>query len=434
MAKIPYRYENLKDSGIKWLGNIPVHWNVERAKSLFRRMQRPISDSDDIVTVFRDGEVTLRKNRRTSGFTNSFKEIGYQGIRKGDLVIHAMDAFAGAIGVSDSDGKGTPVYSVYTPEDPTRVHIPYYGLLVREMAISGFVLSLGKGIRERSSEFRHKEFAPLELPVPPLAEQQAIADYLDARTAQIDRKIELLRQKAEKYRQLKQSIINETVTRGLDPSAPMKDSGVAWIGQVPAHWALRRIKDIGRSIIGVTYTPEDIVENESVGTLVLRASNIQDDKLSMDDSVYIRSEIADQRTLRKNDVLICSRSGSRTLIGKNIVIDERAEGCSFGAFMTVLRLKVSSKFISYYLKSSLFESQSGSFGSSTINQLTVTTLNNMFVPMPPNQELDAVVAYLDMKTGGIDNLIEMIETQIEKLQELRKALINDVVTGKLRVV
>ena len=108
------KYPAFKDSGEIWLETIPSHWDMRKAKWLFKREERPVRPEDDIVTCFRDGQVTLRSNRRTDGFTNALKEHGYQGIRKGDLVIHAMDAFAGAIGVSDSDGKSTPVYSVCT--------------------------------------------------------------------------------------------------------------------------------------------------------------------------------------------------------------------------------------------------------------------------------------------------------------------------------
>ena len=109
-------YPAYKLSGLEWLANIPAHWRTERGKWLLKKMKRPVRDTDEVVTCFRDGVVTLRKNRRTEGFTESLQEIGYQGIREGDLVIHAMDAFAGAIGVADSDGKGTPVYSVCRPD------------------------------------------------------------------------------------------------------------------------------------------------------------------------------------------------------------------------------------------------------------------------------------------------------------------------------
>ncbi|EDP6841312.1 hypothetical protein GN629_08195 [Campylobacter upsaliensis] len=113
----PYESSEIsyKPSGIKWLGEIPHHWEIKKAKGIFKEVKRSVKDNDEIITCFRDGIVTLRKNRRTEGFTNSLKEIGYQGIRVNDLVIHSMDAFAGAIGVSDSNGKATPVYVVCVP-------------------------------------------------------------------------------------------------------------------------------------------------------------------------------------------------------------------------------------------------------------------------------------------------------------------------------
>jgi type I restriction enzyme S subunit len=146
-------------------------------------MNRPIRSDDDVVTCFRDGIVTLRKNRRVSGFTESLKEIGYQGVRRGDLVIHAMDAFAGAIGVSDSEGKCTPVYAVCQPREDVNSH--YYAYIVREMARSQWIAALAKGIRERSTDFRFDGFASQNVPIPPREEQDKIAIFID----HIDRRI-----------------------------------------------------------------------------------------------------------------------------------------------------------------------------------------------------------------------------------------------------
>ena len=202
----------MKESGVEWIGKVPAHWEVKRAKDLFKKHDRKCFEHDDIVTAFRDGQVTRRLNRRTSGFTNAIKEIGYQRIHSGDLVIHAMDAFAGAIGVSDSTGKSSPVYSAYTALDKRKTFIPYYGKLLREMAVSGFISSLGKGIRERSTEFRHREFAPLELVLPPLEEQTAIAAYLDTKTAQIDRIVSTINTQIEKLKELRKTLINDVVT------------------------------------------------------------------------------------------------------------------------------------------------------------------------------------------------------------------------------
>ena len=142
-------YPDYRASDVPWAGQLPAHWKTERAKWLFTRVDRPVRPEDGIVTCFRDGVVTLRTNRRTTGFTEALKEIGYQGIRKGDLVIHAMDAFAGAVGVSDSDGKGTPVYAVCQPAEG--VDAEYYARVVGEMARSQYIAALSTGIRQRQS-------------------------------------------------------------------------------------------------------------------------------------------------------------------------------------------------------------------------------------------------------------------------------------------
>ena len=155
----------MKESGIEWLGKIPAHWEMMRAKYMFNKEKRAVRTNDKVVTCFRDGQVTLRENRRISGFTESLTETGYQGVRKGDLVIHQMDAFAGAIGVSDSDGKGTSVYHCCTPKGNYSPH--YYAHLIREMARSGYIESLYRGIRERSSDFNYDTFSKQYLPIPP---------------------------------------------------------------------------------------------------------------------------------------------------------------------------------------------------------------------------------------------------------------------------
>ncbi len=185
------QYNSYKDSGVDWLGEIPEEWHTEKGKWLFNKMDRPIREDDGIVTCFRDGEVTLRSNRRTDGFTNALKEHGYQGIRKGDLVIHQMDAFAGAIGVSDSEGKSTPVYSVCVPKKPDQISPHYYMYFMRSMALRGFILSLAKGIRERSTDFRYNDFAKLDLPLPPYNVQIKISKFIESRTTQIDQAITL---------------------------------------------------------------------------------------------------------------------------------------------------------------------------------------------------------------------------------------------------
>ncbi|MGN0886720.1 MAG: hypothetical protein ACI4RT_06955 [Candidatus Spyradenecus sp.] len=205
------RPHRLRPANIPWLPQIPEAWEVKRAKFLFRREQRPVCEGDEIVTCFRDGQVTLRKNRRTSGFTEATDYSHYQGIRKGDLVIHQMDAFAGACGVSDSDGMGTPVLSVCRPVDP-RDNAEYFAFVVRLMGWNKFILSLARGIRERSTDFRYETFAKQLLPVPPPAEQAEIVAYLEARCGKIDAAVAGLEASVAGLKAYKQRLIADVVT------------------------------------------------------------------------------------------------------------------------------------------------------------------------------------------------------------------------------
>lgn len=200
----------MKDSGIDWMPQIPVHWIALRGKRVFRKLQRPVPPYAETVTCFRDGTVTLRKNRRSEGYTESLQEIGYQGIAPGDLVIHEMDAFAGAIGVSDSVGKSTPVYAVCALRNGGSAK--FYAYLLRNMAQSNFILSLAKGIRQRTVDFRFKTLASLLIPVPPVKEQQQIAIFLDNKSSEIDATISNINKQIELLEKYRKQIINDAVT------------------------------------------------------------------------------------------------------------------------------------------------------------------------------------------------------------------------------
>ena len=167
----------MKNSGVPWLKEIPTSWNVDRGKNVLTLMKRPVRASDEVITCFRDGEVVLRSERRTDGFTISDKEIGYHGIDEGDIVIHGMDGFAGAMGVSKSTGKGSPVLIVCNPKyDAIPQFIIYY---LRALAMTDVFIALATGIRERSCDLRWNKISELEFILPPAHEQQAIAAFLD---------------------------------------------------------------------------------------------------------------------------------------------------------------------------------------------------------------------------------------------------------------
>ena len=198
----------MKDSGIQWIGNMPAHWDVIRGKYILRYMQKPVREDDGVITCFRDGEVTLRSNRREDGFTMSDKEIGYQGIDVGDLVVHGMDGFAGSIGISDSRGKASPVLNVLDTDQCKR-YIMYY---LRSMAYSYVFLALATGIRVRSCDLRWNKLAELSYPVPPLDEQNAIVKHIDSVLSKADAVIADKKAQLATLDEYKKSLIFEYVT------------------------------------------------------------------------------------------------------------------------------------------------------------------------------------------------------------------------------
>lgn len=198
----------MKDSGVEWIGKIPAEWNIEKGKHILLLLERPVLESDSVITCFRDGEVTLRSNRREEGFTFSDKEIGYQGIDVGDLVVHGMDGFAGSIGISDSRGKGTPVLNVLDSSQNKR-YIMYY---LRSMAYNGVFISLATGIRVRSCDTNWNKLKELTYPLPSKSEQDEIASYIDKKLSEIEVLISQKKNFLEELEAYKKSVIYEYVT------------------------------------------------------------------------------------------------------------------------------------------------------------------------------------------------------------------------------
>lgn len=412
-------YSNYKDSGVKWLGQIPLHWESLRAKNIFIRMARPVREEDEVITCFRDGEVTLRKNRRTEGFTESFKEIGYQGIRKGDLVIHQMDAFAGSIGVSDSDGKGTPVYICLQPK--IECNNVYYAHLLRVMAHSGFIKSLYRGIRERSSDFRYETFARLSLPLPPLSEQLSIVSYLDGKVSAMDRLVLLTQQKVEHLKALKQAIIQEAVTTGIpNKNHILKQTNIKWIKQIPQHWEMKKIRSLfSERKEKVSDKEWEALSVSKQGITPQLESAVKTDNGDNRKKVCCGDFVVNSRSDRKGSCGFSDYDGSVSLI--SIVLKPR---------------NIIGKYYHYLLRSNDYIEEFYRNGRGIVADLWTTRyseMKNIELPFPPLSEQEEIVAYLDEKTAKIDLLIDKELQQIDHIKDLKQTLIADVVTGKVDV-
>jgi type I restriction enzyme S subunit len=420
-------YDSYKDSQVQWIGKIPASWNLEKAKWLFYKADRKPLVDDEIITCFRDGQVTLRKNRRTEGFTNALKEHGYQHICKGDLVIHAMDAFAGAIGVSDSDGKSTPVYAACIPKKVGTINSYFYAYYLRNLALSGFIESLAKGIRERSTDFRFNDFSELLLPLPSYEEQNLIAEFLDIKNSQIEEAISIKEQQISLLKERKQIIIQKAVTQGLDPNVPMKDSGIDWIGEIPVHWEVKRAKYIFNEIDERSKTGDEELLSVSHMTGVTPRSE-------KNVSMFMAEDYTGSKLCQKNDLVINIMWAWMGALGVSDLVGIVSP--SYGVFRQKEENVFNPSYLEYLLKSvnyvEYYNKVSTGLHSSRLRFYS-HMLFAMKIGYPPYQEQNEIMAFLSEQTKKIDLGLDFLLAQIEKLKEYKTTLISSAVTGKIKI-
>ena len=429
------KYESYRDSGVQWVGAIPSSWSVRRGKWLFKKMDRPVRVEDEIVTCFRDGVVTLRANRRTEGFTNALKEHGYQGIRKGDLVIHAMDAFAGAVGVSDSEGKSTPVYSACVPRIEGTVDPHFYAYYMRHIALSGLLVAMAKGIRERSTDFRFNDFADLALAAPSVEEQTAIVAFLDGKCAKIDEAVRIKEAQIKLLAERRQILIQQAVTRGLNPDAPMKDSRIDWIGQIPAHWEVSKLKYVLDTWTGYAFS-SGAFASEGVPVIrigdLIALGNVTTEKAVCLPETYMSFDT--QFGVRQGDILMAMTGGTIGKVSvyasdKPALLNQRV--CAFRS-----KGKLPLQLALYWMQTRTWEQHIllNSEGGAQPNISDKATIEMPIVFPPRNSEIQDVVNFIQIATGKIDKAISTKKDQIAALNEYKTSLINAAVTGKIKVI
>lgn len=336
----------MKDSGVAWIGMMPDGWRIEKGKHVLVYLERPIKDTDSVVTCFRDGQVTLRSNRRELGFTVSLQEIGYKGVEPGDLVVHGMDGFAGSIGISDSRGKCSPVLNILDSEED-KTFLMYY---LRMMAYGNVFLALSTGIRERTCDTNWNKLKELPYPVPGRDVQNMIASTLTFKCAEIDKVVEQTRATIEEYKKLKQAIITEAVTKGVRGPRPMKPSGVEWIGDIPEEWRVTKIRKVCANQIsdGTHATPEYATQDD--GFPFLSSKDVRKGYIDWFGIKYITQKTHEQIkrniTPQVGDVLL-SKNGS---IGFSAVVEDERE---FDIYVTLALLRPNSLILTKYLKYTL---------------------------------------------------------------------------------
>lgn len=428
----------MKDSGIEWVGKIPAEWEVEKNKRLFFEVNNKClaTDSYTLLSVSEYYGVAPRTEKIKDGDFETRAESldGYKICQKNDIVMNIMLAWKRATARTSYDGIVSPAYCVYRGKD---IETRYYHYVFRTEGCADYFKRHSTGIIDSRLRLYPESFFNLNSPVPPIIEQKQIADFLDNRCSEIDAISADIQKEIETLEQYKRSVITEAVTKGLNPDVEMKDSGIEWVGKVPASWTSSRLgyETYIRARLGWKGLKAD--EYVDDGYAFISAFNIQNNKLVWTPLNYITKERYDESPeikLNIGDVIIVKDGAG---IGKCARIDslpmgETAPNSSIGVITPLAKLNY--RYLAYYLQSAIFNNLILKLlNGMGVPHLTQEVMNKTTILMPPKQEQIRIAAVLDAKCNEIDSAIEAKKKQIDILDTYKKSLIYEYVTGKKEV-
>lgn len=412
----------MKDSGLQWAGKIPKTWMVKKGKYFLNIQTLPVREDDGVITCFRDGEVTLRSNRREEGFTISTTEAGYQGINQGDLIVHGMDGFAGAIGISDSRGKATPVLNNLETAENKR----YMMYELRAMAFCELFQALSTGIRVRTCDTNWGKLRAINYFLPPIKEQKRIAAFLDSKCAEIDALSADIQSEIDTLEAYKRSLVFETIEHGIDNTEFIRTDSDVW-STIPAGWKLVDIKyifEIVKRIAGKE--GYDIIAITQQGLKVKDISS-NEGQLASDYSGY---QFVYPGDFAMNHMdLLTGWVDLSTMFGVTSP-DYR-----------VFRLRYPGRFDRHFYKHVMqccymcrvFYSLGQGVSNLGRWRLQTSAFNDFKVPVPPYKEQVRIGKYLDNKISQINDIIVQKQKQLAVLTDYKKSVIYEHVTGKKEV-
>ena len=429
-------YPAYRPSSVPWLGDVPAHWEVRRVKTLYREVdERSATGAEELMSVSHKTGVTPRKQNVTMFLAES--NVGYKVCRPGDIVVNTMWAYMAALGVARQDGLVSPSYAVYRPVNRDLLNDDYVDSLLRTEEYRTAYLTRSTGITDSRLRLYPEQFLAIPFVCPPLAEQAGIVRYLDRVDERIRRYVDAKGRLIALLEEERQAVVNRAVTRGLDPDAPLKPSGVEWLGDVPAHWEVRRLRTVAEMRVSNVdkHTRGDEIPVRLCNYVDVYKNDHITPNLPFTSATASPDEIERFR-LEPGDVIITKDSETWDDIGVPSLVEKSAGDLICGYHLALLRPR--KKIIGGYLARALrCKPVSSQFhvaaNGVTRYGLTHNGIQSLRLPIPPAVEQAAIVEYLDKATAGIDAAIARADRQIELMEEYRTRLIADVVTGKMDV-
>ena len=434
----PQPYPAYKPSGVEWLGDVPEHWEVRPGRAAFQEVIERDSPDEQLlsVTIARGiiaQETLLQDSSQKDG--SRLDKSDYKLVCPGDIVYNKMRAWQGAVGVSAFRGIVSPAYVVQRPRFGSEPS--YFHHLMRLPAFATEAERWSYGIASDMWSLRPEHFKMIQFCLPPLPEQTAIVRFLDYVDRRIRRYVAAKRKLIALLEEERQAITNRAVTRGLDPNVRLKPSGVEWLGDVPAHWEVRRLRTVADMRVSNVdkHTREDEVPVRLCNYVDVYKNDRITSAMPFMAATASREEIERFR-LESGDVLITKDSETWDDIGVPALVAESAHDLLSGYHLALLRQ--TNEILGSYLARTL-QSKGVAYqfhvraNGVTRYGLTHNGIQSVCLPLPPLPEQTAIVEYLDKATADIDAAIVRARRQIELVQEYRTRLIADVVTGKLDV-
>lgn len=416
----------MKDSGIAWIGQVPEHWEQALIGSLYKLRNTKVSDKQfEPLSVTMRGILHQLENAAKTNDGDNRKLV-----KQGDFVINSRSDRRGACGISKYDGSVSLINLVLVPQN--NMHPGYYDWLFHTTAFADEFYKWGHGIVDDLWTTRWQDMKNITIPLPSLPEQQRIADYLDKKCAEIDMLSNSIQQQIDTLEQYKRAVITETVTKGLNPSTPMKDSGIPWIGQIPQHWNMLKIKYIAKSnqkSLSEKTNPDYQINYIDIGSVSER-KGIE----TYEEMQFSKAPSRARRIVKSGDCIV---STVRTYLKAIAFIDTQFDNyvVSTGfSVLTPMKQFLVNKYLFFLLKNHPLISAISAY-STGVNYPAISdsVLVNLKMPIPPKNEQQTIADYLDDKCSKIDAIIQGKQQQLEKLEQYKKATIFEYVTGKKQV-
>lgn len=431
------RYEKYKDSGVKWLGDIPDKWKVIRFKNIFKEINdRSLSGVEDLLSVSQFTGVTKKSDKLDEGdlLTNANSLEGYKLVRKDDLVSNIMLAWNGSLAFSEYDGITSPAYSVYRVKSKDDKRFLHY--LVRSEIYKAEFKRNSSGVIESRLRLYTDDFFAIYALVPPLSEQKTIAEFLDDKTTKIDQLIAIKQKEINLLKERRQILIQKAVTKGLDPNVKMKNSGVDWIGEIPEHWEVRKLISLCRFVRGNSPFGKDELLSAGEYVAMQYGKTYKINEVNEEYGFYVNNEFyKESQVVNYGDIILISTSETIEDLGHTVYYRRSDIGLLGGEqiMLKPKKEKINSQYL--YFSSKLFSKELRKFATGIkVFRFNINDLKTIISVVPTISEQNEIANYIETQSNKITKAISLKQQEIEKLKEYKLVMIDNVVTGTVQVV